>query len=149
MFYLSFSNTKNYTELTVQTIAQAISTKASGNYRTNIILFHFSMSSVVASTNHPTSGDADIDRVRAEVRESKTTADNYELRGFLMKLWVVALQQQGAMMEDFMRIDQGLSRIVFWNTRAARVRNTQASKWKNLLCSLTKVTPSWNPFRTG
>ncbi len=74
------------------------------------------MSSVVASTNHPTSGDADIDHVRAEVRESKTTADNYELRGFLMKLWVVALQQQGAMMEDFMRIDQGLSRIVFWNT---------------------------------
>ena len=35
---MSFSNTKDYTELTVQTIIQAISTKASGNYRANIMI---------------------------------------------------------------------------------------------------------------
>ena len=63
-----------------------------------------------------TSGDAEIDLVREEVEKTKTTRENYEVRLLLMKLWAVALQQQGVWLgEDYYQVDQYLNRVSQWN----------------------------------
>ncbi|MDG1243029.1 MAG: hypothetical protein P8P52_10790, partial [Opitutae bacterium] len=52
--------------------------------------------SLLRGSEAPSSGDADIDRARQEIRSAPTTADNYRDRSLLMYLWLAALQQQGA-----------------------------------------------------
>lgn len=74
------------------------------------------MSWQATATAFPTSGDPDIDRVRREARTSPTDQSNFKLRGFLMKQWLMALQQQGASAADYLPIDEGMRRIVHWNT---------------------------------
>jgi hypothetical protein len=54
------------------------------------------------------SGDPELDRIRAEVRENPTNRENFKLRALKMKLWVVTLQQQGARLHDYVRIDDGM-----------------------------------------
>jgi len=42
------------------------------------------------------SGSPDIDRMRAEVKESPTTADNVQKRALLLFVWLGSVQQQCA-----------------------------------------------------
>ena len=51
------------------------------------------------------SGDADIDRVRAEVKRQKTTESNYKERTKILYMWLGALQQQGADTYPFYDLD--------------------------------------------
>jgi outer membrane protein assembly factor BamB len=53
-----------------------------------------------------TSHDADIDRARAEIKTSPTTAETYRERSLLMFLWLASLQQQGADTHPFFDIDK-------------------------------------------
>jgi outer membrane protein assembly factor BamB len=62
------------------------------------------------------SGDPELDRLRDEVRQQPTTRETFQLRAFKMKLWVVSLQQQGARLDTYLPIDEGLRSVVFWNT---------------------------------
>jgi outer membrane protein assembly factor BamB len=52
------------------------------------------------------SGSADIDRVRAEVNISPTTAGNYRERSLLLFMWLGSLQQQGADTHAFFDVDK-------------------------------------------
>jgi len=61
------------------------------------------------------SGDQELDQIRLEVKNSPTTRENFKLRAFKMKLWVVSLQQQGARLEAYIPIDDGLRSEVWWN----------------------------------
>ncbi|MHC4433496.1 MAG: outer membrane protein assembly factor BamB family protein [Planctomycetota bacterium] len=52
------------------------------------------------------SGSPDIDRVRAEVKASRTTADNYQERALLLIIWLGSVQQQGADTHPFFDVDK-------------------------------------------
>ena len=52
------------------------------------------------------SGSPDIDRMRAEVKESRTTADNYQERALLLITWLGCVQQQGADTHPFFDVDK-------------------------------------------
>jgi outer membrane protein assembly factor BamB len=62
------------------------------------------------------SGDVELDSIREVVKRIPTNRSNFQLRAFKMKLWVVTLQQQGARLETYLPIDEGLRKVVFWNT---------------------------------
>ncbi len=63
-----------------------------------------------------TSGDAELDEMRAQVQRISTDASTFKERAFLMKLWMCALNQQGADVREYLAIDRGLTSIVYWNT---------------------------------
>lgn len=52
-----------------------------------------------------TSGSADIDGVREDVRNSPTTAGNYRYRALMLYVWMGSLQQQGANTHSFFELD--------------------------------------------
>ncbi len=52
------------------------------------------------------SGDHNIDRVRAEVRSAPTTREDYEQRALLLFVWLGSLQQQCADTHAFFEIDK-------------------------------------------
>lgn len=73
----------------------------------NIILSLAALASVSgATTNFVSSGSADIDRARAEIKTSLTTAENYRERSLLLFIWLGSLQQQGANTHSFFDSDQ-------------------------------------------
>ena len=61
-----------------------------------VIVLSLCLISTPSAAQLPTSGSADIDRVRAEVRTSPTTAANYRQRSLLLITWIGSLQQQSA-----------------------------------------------------
>lgn len=61
------------------------------------------------------SGDFELDQIRREVRNDSTVRETFKVRAIKMKLWAVTLQQQGIRLEDYVEIDQRLSRVVHWN----------------------------------
>ncbi len=52
------------------------------------------------------SGSADIDALRHEVKASPTSGDNYRQRALLLYMWLSALQQQGANTRPFTNVDK-------------------------------------------
>ena len=52
------------------------------------------------------SGSPDIDSMRAEIKESPTTADNYQKRALLLFIWLGSAQQQSADTHPFFDIDK-------------------------------------------
>ena len=73
-------------------------------------LFCF-LTSIVSADQLPTSGDPDIDRIRAEVRATPTTADNYQKRALLLFVWLGSLQQQSADTHSFFDVDKAYYRL--------------------------------------
>ncbi len=62
------------------------------------------------------SGDAEIDAVRKEINVQPTDESNYAKRLLLMKLWAVALQQQGVYLgAEYEQVDLELRRVSKWN----------------------------------
>lgn len=93
--------------------------------------------SALAGTDHPSSGDPEIDAIRAKVRQTDTDADNFRRRGFMMKQWLVALQQQGANVEEYLPVDSAMRRIVPWNMLDRQGYKPQYSeKQMKRLCDL-------------
>ncbi|MBM4152884.1 MAG: hypothetical protein FJ220_05105, partial [Kiritimatiellaceae bacterium] len=66
-------------------------------------------------TNGISSGDMELDQIRMEVKQVPTTRDTFTLRAIKMKLWSVALQQQGVPLADYVEVDNRLNQIVRWN----------------------------------
>ena len=67
------------------------------------------LSEPVSSTDQSpfyTSGSADIDALRHEVKVSPTSDDNYRRRAILLYMWLSALQQQGADTRPFTSVDK-------------------------------------------
>ncbi len=62
------------------------------------------------------SGDQELDLMRQQVSEQPTEWEDFRLRCFKMKLWMVLLQQQGADLTSYLDIDKRLRKIVWWNT---------------------------------
>ncbi|MFC2115394.1 PQQ-binding-like beta-propeller repeat protein [Bacteroidota bacterium] len=61
------------------------------------------------------SGDAELDDIRQDVKENPTNRENFKLRALKMKLWVATLQQQGANLHEYVRIDDGMRSEIWWN----------------------------------
>jgi hypothetical protein len=61
-------------------------------------------------------GDKELDSIRLAVKSQKTDRQTFQIRAFKMKLWSVALQQQGAHLNAYLPIDDGMRKIIFWNT---------------------------------
>ena len=76
-----------------------------------IILMLFTVVAFMLSTlglsaqNYP-SGDADIDKIRVEVKNNKTSPTNFRERQLMLYMWLGALQQQGANTVSFYDIDK-------------------------------------------
>jgi len=63
------------------------------------------MHSLGLSARQYTSGDADIDQLRLEVQEEKTSEANYQERVLMLYTWLGALQQQGADTRSYFDLD--------------------------------------------
>ena len=63
-------------------------------------------------------GDPDIDEVRVEVMNNKTTEANYKERTKILYMWLGALQQQGANTISFFDLD------LQYRTLETKINNT-------------------------
>lgn len=72
----------------------------------NVVLVLLFLTSFVSADPFPSSGDPDIDRTRADVRTSGTTADTYQKRALLLFVWLGSLQQQSADTHPFFDTDK-------------------------------------------
>jgi len=63
------------------------------------------------ATEFYSSGSPDIDRMRAEVKASPTTAENYRERSLLLFVWLSSLQQQGADTHPFFDVDKAYAQL--------------------------------------
>ncbi|TWU38290.1 outer membrane protein assembly factor BamB family protein [Novipirellula artificiosorum] len=72
----------------------------------SVVVVALFLPSVVSAVQLPTSGDRDIDRVRAEVCVTPTTAENYQRRALLLFTWLGSLQQQSADTHPFFDVDK-------------------------------------------
>ena len=70
-----------------------------------LLLITILISTLSLSAQKITSGDADIDKVRLEVKKEKTTAANFRERQLMLYMWLGALQQQGANTVSFYDLD--------------------------------------------
>ncbi len=64
------------------------------------------VSQLCGATEFRSSGSADIDRARVEIKTLPTTEENYRERSLLLFLWLGSLQQQGANTHSFFDSDQ-------------------------------------------
>ena len=81
----------------------------------SLLLTCFSLFSYGQEALKYSSGNKELDQLRAEVREEPTDRDNFKLRAIRMKLWAVTLQQQGIRLNDYVDIDNRLNKITRWN----------------------------------
>ena len=61
------------------------------------------------------SGDAELDQIRQEVKATPTSRETFKLRAIRMKLWAVTLQQLGVHLPDYVAVDNRLNSITRWN----------------------------------
>ena len=78
----------------------AVAVPSDATFRTNILAH------LCSGAEFHSSGSPDIDRMRAEVKESPTTADNYQKRALLLFVWLGSVQQQCADTHSFFDIDK-------------------------------------------
>jgi outer membrane protein assembly factor BamB len=91
--------------------------------RTSLLLV-IVINTVNISAQEYKGGDAEIDRVRAEVKKQKTTQANYKERTKILYMWLGALQQQGANTYPFFDLD------LRYRTLETKIANTPAfSPW--------------------
>ena len=79
------------------------------------------------SAQEYSSGDADIDKVRIEVQEHKTSEENYRERVLMLYMWMGALQQQGADTHSFFDLD------TMYYQLEPRVNNLSGSEYQEAL----------------
>jgi len=84
----------------------------------------FAITDNLSAQEYP-SGDADIDKVRNELKEEKTSETNYKERTKLLYMWMGALQQQGANTFPFFDLD------LSYRTLETKIHNTpDFVQWK-------------------
>ena len=81
----------------------------------SLALFGMLTASSAISQDFSGSGDPELDSIRQDVMENPTNRENFKLRALKMKLWVATLQQQGARLHEFVRIDDGMRSEIWWN----------------------------------
>ena len=86
-----------------------------------LLLIAILMSSLGLSAQEYKSGDADIDKLRVEIKTQKTTEANYKERTKILYMWMGALQQQGANTFPFFDLDYR------YRTLETEINNTPAS----------------------
>ncbi len=90
-----------------------------------LLLVALLMTPLSLSAQEYTSGDADIDEVRVEVKEQKTSEANYKERTKILYMWMGALQQQGANTFPFFDLD------LKYRTLETKINNTPPFvQWK-------------------
>lgn len=94
----------------------------------NVAIIVLSLTSVTSAGQLPTSGDADIDRVRSAVRTSPTTAANYRQRSLLLITWIGSLQQQGADTHPLFEFDNQFNLHQKWVLRGQGAVKAKALK---------------------
>ena len=78
-----------------------------------LVSFLFTIVSVYAQERVFVScGDEELDGIRLKVAKQPTTRENFEIRALKMKLWVVILQQQGARLKAYLRIDKAFRKDI-------------------------------------
>jgi len=70
-----------------------------------VLLLTLPVGTLVLSAQDYKSGDADIDKLRIELKEQHTTESNYRERVLMLYMWMGALQQQGADTRSFFDLD--------------------------------------------
>ncbi len=78
-------------------------------------------------------GDADIDKVRVEVKEQKTTEANFRERVLMLYMWMGALQQQGADTRSFFDLDSRYYEL------EPEVNNLKGSKYQEAVKQMCKT----------
>ncbi len=113
---------------------------------------------VKASGKFYSSGSSDIDRMRAEVKESLTTADTYQKRALLLFVWLGSVQQQSANTHPFFDIDKAYyqlqEKVVHGRGPAkedairsiCRVVDDGYKVMENIFRSLREEGPIFKPF---
>ena len=79
------------------------------------------------------SGSADIDAIRREVKAAPSHQDNRQRRAFLLYMWLSALQQQGADTRPFMSVDRR------YHPLEARIAEAADDERSSLLPELTAL----------
>jgi outer membrane protein assembly factor BamB len=104
------------------------------------------------------SGSPDLDRIRAEVKESPTTADNYRNRSLLLFVWLGSLQQQCADTHPFFDIDKAYYQLQEKVVHGCGPANEDAIRsickvvddgykvMEKIFCSLKEQGPIYKPF---
>lgn len=89
------------------------------------------------SSNAPSpihsSGSADIDAIRREVKASPTREDNHQRRALLLYMWLSALQQQGADTRPLTSVDRS------YHPLSARIADAAEDDRSSLLPDLTAL----------
>ncbi|MFC1760646.1 PQQ-binding-like beta-propeller repeat protein [Planctomycetota bacterium] len=105
------------------------------------------------------SGSLDIDHVRADVKASPTTAENYRERSLLLFVWLGSLQQQGADTHPFFDVDKAYyqleNRIVHGKGAAKEKALQDMGKtidegyqvMETILQNLKEEGPIYKPFK--
>ncbi len=111
-----------------------------------------------SSAKFYSSGSEDIDRVRAEVKESPTAPDNYRKRGLLLFVWLGSLQQQSADTHPFFDIDKAYYQLQWKIVRGNEPAKEQAireickvvddgyKKMEEIFRTLKEDGPIYKPF---
>ena len=79
------------------------------------------------------SGDADIDEVRIEVKNKKTTEENFRERQLMLYMWLGALQQQGANTYSLFDIDKRYYEL------EPKVKDPKAKGYQQALMKICRV----------
>jgi len=74
------------------------------NYWT-LLLITILINTLSVSAKEYKSGDADIDKIRIEVKKQKTTEANFRERHLMLYMWMGALQHQGADTRSYFHLD--------------------------------------------
>ncbi len=76
------------------------------------------------------SGDVDIDNMRIEIQENKTTETNYREHVLMLYMWMGALQQQGADTRSYFDLDSKYYEL------EPKVNNQKGSKYQDALTEM-------------
>jgi hypothetical protein len=79
------------------------------------------------SAQEYTSGDPDIDKLRFEIKQNKTTEANYRERVLMLYMWMGSLQQQGANTRPYFDLDKKYYEL------ESRVNNQTGEKYQEAM----------------
>ena len=122
-------NKKSYKSISMTANIQIFSGRLFRKTFRFLLVFTFLIGAqqIINGQNAPTfrhsSGDDEIDQIRADIKLYPTDESNYEYRGSMLRLWELALQQQGA-------IVSGRYKPVYINT--SYIESIQNKKQRDL-----------------
>ncbi|TFG89453.1 MAG: hypothetical protein E4H16_03625, partial [Candidatus Atribacteria bacterium] len=79
------------------------------------------------------SGDADVDKVRVEVQQQKTSEENYRERVLMLYMWMGALQNQGANTRPYYDLDTK------YYSLETKVNNQKGSNYQEALNQMCRT----------